>query len=445
MAGRRARAQVGARTRPSESKVNSGVTIPRMASREIRTRPLTFLLSTAAVFLAVGVIAGQMLLLNLHESRVNQILRLKDLQTSRETSAMRRDFLGLAEKHGYQVLVLSGDQDLHEFLDVGYADFYMEESVADRLATADIDGVTCIRPALVTAARWPEQFYRSVRLYGDAAECGPDTHVESGSASLGSELCRKTGIAPGDSVTILGTTFTVAECRGQMGTNEDITIRLTLKDLQALVDRDGMINEIRVHATFRPAESAADTWANEVERLRNRIVDAAPGTQAVVRETEISTMHAAVARAEETAEAAIAREKAHQETTLRNARRFARTVVPIVSAVGAVLVALLTGIDARDRSREIGILLAVGCRRRRIALLFALKGVAAGLVGGILGIAGGTTFALTTGEGARQSLQVAAAIPELAVLAGLSVLVTGTVSSMPAVRAARSSPSHLLS
>jgi putative ABC transport system permease protein len=94
------------------------------------------------------------------------------------------------------------------------------------------------------------------------------------------------------------------------------------------------------------------------------------------------------------------------------------------------------------RRREVGVLRAIGCRRRDIAATFALEGVFLGAVGALLGIAGGLAMAgIWTGFvfphliGYEVDLHVPAAALAGVVVSALAL--TAAAAAVPARRAAR--------
>lgn len=108
-----------------------------------------------------------------------------------------------------------------------------------------------------------------------------------------------------------------------------------------------------------------------------------------------------------------------------------------------------------QRSREIGIMKAVGARDRQILMLFLAEGILLGLLGAAAGIAialaishwlTGWVRGIVEGEFGREIDQPMFAFPPalIAGLVGLVILVTVTASLVPALRAARIDPIRTL-
>jgi len=118
-----------------------------------------------------------------------------------------------------------------------------------------------------------------------------------------------------------------------------------------------------------------------------------------------------------------------------------------VATLGVCALALLVGgigimnimlVSVTERTREIGVRMAVGARRRRILAQFLAESVALSAIGGVLGVGAGSAIALV----AREVFQVPASIPAWAVLVSLATsggagLVFGIY---PAARASKLDP-----
>jgi hypothetical protein len=124
---------------------------------------------------------------------------------------------------------------------------------------------------------------------------------------------------------------------------------------------------------------------------------------------------------------------------------FERTAAILVGTLGglALILALaglygvMSSIAAR-RTREIGIRMALGARRRRILAQFVVEAIALSLLGGILGVLLGAGVAYA----AREIVQIPASVPTWAVILSLaSATGCGIVFGIyPAVRASRLDP-----
>jgi putative ABC transport system permease protein len=118
------------------------------------------------------------------------------------------------------------------------------------------------------------------------------------------------------------------------------------------------------------------------------------------------------------------------------AATFAVTLLALV--VGGIGVMNIMLVSVAERTREIGVRMALGARRRRILSQFVIEAVTLSLLGGILGVLLGAGGAIL----AREVWDVPASIPAWAVLLSLlSASGAGLVFGIyPAIRASRLDP-----
>ncbi len=118
-----------------------------------------------------------------------------------------------------------------------------------------------------------------------------------------------------------------------------------------------------------------------------------------------------------------------------------------VATLGVCALALLVGgigimnimlVSVTERTREIGVRMAVGARRRRILSQFLAESVVLSAIGGVLGVVAGAALAVV----AREVFQVPASIPAWAVV--LSLATSGGAGLLfgiyPAARASKLDP-----
>ncbi|MBV8881332.1 MAG: ABC transporter permease [Planctomycetaceae bacterium] len=118
--------------------------------------------------------------------------------------------------------------------------------------------------------------------------------------------------------------------------------------------------------------------------------------------------------------------------------RLLTAVASLSLAVGGVGIANILLVSVRERTREIGVRLAVGARSRDILAQFLSEGLLTALVGGGAGIVLGIGLAVAIGQAFGWPIRVA---PEAAATAALVSAAVGLVSgAYPSYRASRLDP-----
>ena len=107
----------------------------------------------------------------------------------------------------------------------------------------------------------------------------------------------------------------------------------------------------------------------------------------------------------------------------------------VVGGIGIMNIML---VSIKERTREIGIRIALGARPGDIRLQFLLEAVALSLAGGLIGLALGV--AISTTVGALSSLKPVVTGSSVALAFGVSVLIGVFFGSYPATRAAKLDP-----
>jgi putative ABC transport system permease protein len=113
-------------------------------------------------------------------------------------------------------------------------------------------------------------------------------------------------------------------------------------------------------------------------------------------------------------------------------------VCALALVVGGIGIMNILLVSVTERTREIGVRMALGARRRRILAQFVAESVTLSLLGGVLGVLLGAAAAIF----AREVHEIPASIPAWAVVLSLaSASGTGLLFGIyPAVRASRLDP-----
>ncbi len=260
---------------------------------------------------------------------------------------------------GFGDIALGGTQVAHARLTAGDENLIRSIPMRERvrsvvpflLAAADASGKDLVwlgLPAIEIPAARPWW-----KVYGAPAP-GKDEVL------LGSEAAVLLDKGPGGTVTSRGKTFRVAGVLRPTGEKEDAMVIASIGDVRALAKRPGAVSFFEVAALCKDCP---------VEEIVAQIADAVPGSRV----------------------AAIRQVVESRKSAVDQFRRLGLGVSAIVLAIGALMVFVTVMGSVQERTREIGVLRAVGFRRRTIlSLLFWETGwisLAASVAGAAVGIA----------------------------------------------------------
>lgn len=398
---------------------------------------------------------------------------------------------------GFNVLILPATQDLDELHTQGVLSETMPEDRVAVLSNSKIVTIRHLLPLLThRLADWQgPRVKQSILVVGTSGEI-PFAHrtakkpledgqaVKPGTIVLGHEVARKQKLKPGDAVELLDRKFTVAKVHAQRGTRDDVTVWINLKEAQQALGRQNLINGILALECNCAAE-------DRVGDIRADILKVLPGTQVIEQDARkalaraearnkanqqaVAARNLAKANAERLLQqekaagekllsreraagaAAIAREKQaaredlqREETGRLQQRRqreaFAAILVPLVIAGCAVWIGLLTYVNVRQRSGEIGILRAIGLRSREILTVFLAKALLIGVLGAVAGYAIGFGVATAWSDvpGASEAGERLFELRPLLIALLVAPLLSGLASWIPAMLAARQDPAVVL-
>jgi len=241
-------------------------------------------------------------------------------------------------------------------------------------------------------------------------------HDDQPEVLLGQLLAENLGKKAGDSIEIQGTTFKVVGVYTGGSALEAGALIMPLGQMQKLASMEGKVTAF--HVRLKPAAKgqSVDDWMHKAE---GAIEAAAPGLRAVPANERASS---------------------NQLVVLAHAAAIGTSAIALL--VGAMGIANTMAMSVFERTKEIGVLRALGWPANRVMALILVEAAGLGLSGGVVGIAGGwaalrlLSVIPQTRNIAPASLQPALLLEALAV-ALLVGLVAGLV---PAWRAARLSP-----
>lgn len=330
--------------------------ILRAVLDELRRRPSSTVVGAVGFAVAVALAVGSWYMANAY---------------ARETRVVQRDM-------GLNVRVIPAQADIAEYWRDGFArDAFFPESYTQQLRDQDVANrlIPMLRvpvvvrgvPAILTGLG-SEIITEGGRKPAFGFEIEPGTVVLGGAVaeSLRNRLARWESLDDGDEIEVLGTTMRIANTLRASGAEEDAWIYANLRDVQAIAGQGAVLNEIRA-LECRCEEEVEDPLG----LLKSQLEPLMPGTR-VVRLDSLADARGAQRRA---------------------AVRFAAFAIPTTTILGGVWVGVLAWINIRERTREIGVLRALGFGGRSIAMLVVGRSAAIALIGAALGGVGGLLIA----------------------------------------------------
>jgi putative ABC transport system permease protein len=229
---------------------------------------------------------------------------------------------------------------------------------------------------------------------------------------LADELKKK----PGDTLEIQGSPFTVCGIYHAGSALEEDAVLMPLDQIQKLSSLEGKVSTFHVRLRPAPKGESPDAY---VRRAQMQIEAALPGLRAVP-----------------------AAERASNNQLVKLAQASAWGTSSIALLIGILGIANTMAMSVFERTKEIGILRALGWKRHQVLALIELEAAALGLGGGLLGIVFGWCALHVLAALPQTASIVSASIswPLLAEALGIAILAGLIAGALPAFRAARLSP-----
>lgn len=232
---------------------------------------------------------------------------------------------------------------------------------------------------------------------------------------LGSDAARSLGLSPKQTITIKGQDFTVAGIVQPTGSTEnDQAVFIDLAVLQKLSNRPNAISLI---------ETAAFCYTCPIDEVTKQLTAVLPGTKVTALRSTLES----------------------RNDTISKFNLFARSVSLILFLASSLVITMTMKSSVEERTREIGILRAIGFRKRHIIQIVLTEAGILSVWGGLLGYLLGMGVAVNFGS---VLVKAQVQIPwqsNLLVYALSASLLIGLIASLyPAWKAARLDPTDSL-
>ncbi len=264
---------------------------------------------------------------------------------------------------------------------------------------------------------WPADSYEiaSLKFTG-----GRSFRAHQPEVVLGDLLAQNLNKKPGDTLTILGETFTITGIFHGGTALETGAVIMPLDEMQTISSRQGKVTAF--HVRLRPTP-AGESYEQYVAKVQKEIEALEPGIRAEA-----------------------AAERASNNQIVDMAHSVAWGTSSIALLIGIVGIANTMAMSVFERTREIGVLRALGWKGRHVILLILTEAGVLGLAGGLLGILVGVGALWVLSIMPQTASVVSMAVSPVHLVESLLIAVgSGLVAgAYPAWRGARLSPVEAL-
>ena len=341
-------------------------------------------------------------------------------------SAAERETKRVARDLGFNLRILPKQTNMDLYWFQGFSDQTMPEATVERLA--NYQGVFMTYNHLMASLRQKITMGGGdVILVGVAPTItSPDKKkrpmgftIKTGTLHLGYQVGQRLGLKPGDTLELLGQDFKIEKVMVEYGTEEDVYVYGTLKDVQGIAGKPGQINEIKaIDCLCLTADQ------DPISILREELEKILPEAKVIQDRVQADA-------------------RARQRQMVQRKFEF---LSPFLMVCGAIWVAVLSALNVRERRSEIGIWRALGKGGGFIAGLVIGKAMIIGFFGGFIGFWVGNSMALEVGPSIFQ-ITAKAIKTEWSYLAWsliLTPLLAAAASFIPAMLAVTQDPAETL-
>jgi putative ABC transport system permease protein len=267
-------------------------------------------------------------------------------------------------------------------------------------------------PAFVFGWVYQSYLWEHLKLVDGRWPASRDEPVLMIGALAAEMLHKKTG----DQVEIEGKSFQIAGVFESNAVVENGALLMTLDLAQQITDKPGKVNVLNIKMDAGASE-------DDLRHIKEVVQQTMPGFAAITSGELVS-----------------------RNAVVRISKAMSNATILIAGLVGALVVFNTMLMSINERTREIGILLALGWQRNTIMKLVFSEAVILSLIGGLAGIVIGVgiAFGLEHIELMRGKIDAIFSIPFFASVLGLSVLLGILGGFYPAFKASRLLPSVAL-
>jgi putative ABC transport system permease protein len=210
----------------------------------------------------------------------------------------------------------------------------------------------------------------------------------------------------GDEIPLNGSVLVVSGILEETGSSEDYQVMVPLTTLQKVYNKEGLISSVEIRALCN---------ACPVELIALALNQNIPGIKALAVKQIANT----------------------EMDLVQKVNRLMLSLAGITLVIGVFGVVNTMMTSVHERTRDIGIMRAVGASRWQIIQVFMYEALVIGVIGGVLGYLAGTLLAYGIGPLIFESASISY-IPQFIPLSlGIAVAVAAVATVYPALRATR--------
>jgi putative ABC transport system permease protein len=259
------------------------------------------------------------------------------------------------------------------------------------------------------------------------------------------------GAGVGDTITVGGSEFKVVGIFYSSSPMDQKAIYMSLENAQDLYDMEGKVSSIQVYAD---TESDVDTVCSEIEALNSNWMVRSSSDQGMgmfgqsITQTQgssVTQVQTQVAQQIATAQTAADSQTASLKTHLSKIKSQGMGIIVVSGIIAILMIFGIMFYTVRERTKEIGVLKALGFSNRDVLKQFMLEGFYLGFLGGLIGVALGTATYSFLGRWLVDTDVTVHLQPTYLALVLVAAALAGALGSLyPAWLASRVSPMEAL-